>query len=70
MATRNHDSEVTDLMQECCICGGRTTLFASGSAYVIKNKKEYRVFYHQACINEDTKPVVTKILNEMASNDK
>ena len=57
------------LVKECCVCKGDCTLFASGTAYLNINKKEYRVYYHKACLTEQAKPLVANILNEMVKKE-
>jgi hypothetical protein len=62
-------NNVTPLVQQCCLCGGSTTLWITGSAFINVKGKEYRVHYHNSCLNEEGKKIVTKMLQELAAKD-
>jgi len=58
-------NDLEPIAQECCICGGTTTIFVSGSAFVVANNKEYRVYYHKVCLTLDNKKTVEEKLQKM-----
>ena len=56
--------------KQCCICDGPTTYLTSQSAFIVVNRKEFRVHYHESCFANipDAKETITKLLNDMAKN--
>jgi hypothetical protein len=60
------EEPLTPLVQECCICGGQTTLWITGTAHIEVSGIEYRVYYHRTCLTDQTKEMVTEILNKKA----
>lgn len=62
--------DVEPLARDCCICHGLTTVLGTDSAYVHVGDREYRVHFHKACLNDDTRKYITQLLNKMAKEDK
>jgi len=58
------------LVSDCCICKGQVTRMARGIARVFANGKEYCLYYHESCLNDDTKKVVEQMLNDMIAKDQ
>lgn len=69
MLIKNH-KEGEPLSLECCLCKGQTSTLSSGSAFIVANGQECRVYYHKVCLATipEAKQTVTRLLNKMAQN--
>lgn len=65
---KNHN-DFEPIAQECCLCGGTTTIFVSGSAFVVANGKEYRLYYHKVCLTtNEAKKIVEEKLQKLVQS--
>mgnify|MGYP001560079715 CR=1 FL=1 len=55
------------LSNECCLCRGTTATLSAGSAYVMVNGVEHRLFYHKSCLTDENKSLVEEMLHQMAT---
>jgi hypothetical protein len=66
----NNSSPKDTLSVECCICAGTVNLLSSQAMSIDTPDGVFRVYFHRACFNEQTKDVATKALYKLYEESK
>jgi hypothetical protein len=61
----NQHNPGTPLYSDCVICGGKATLMSSANASVTLDGTVYKVHFHKACLDENTRPKVMEALQKL-----
>ncbi len=66
MTMHNKHVAGTPLLDVCCICSNPVTLYTKGAAHLETEWGKFSLHFHKACLNEETKELVSERLKELA----